>query len=421
MSGTTGKISQQNVVGGTMIADTFIARLGFKTGGTLDVLGKTTFKNVSITDELKVDRINEFTANAGVTIEGVLIKDGNVDANATSIQGVPVSSTPPTLINNTLTYDGTEWVPGPAGGGGMLAGDVTGPVGATVLSEIRGIPLSANVPASGEVLVYDTVVAGEWAPGPAGGGAVFDPADPVFYGTGTSTNNGGLDSVTIGAGASTIGTSSGTALGAAAIVGGNGGIAVGFDSATGTGGGNISIGQITGDSSYTGSNVTLIGSGLGLADPAASNTIVIGTALSATQSNEVIIGGSTMTGITLSANIPAIPVPNNYYASLIGVKVGGLYRSKFNSPATGASFAIVASFLATGIVLTVTSTAGVIEVGMFLSGGTVAAGVFIESQLSGTPGGVGTYVVNVSQNLGVTSTSVLYSNASPDIVYIRTQ
>lgn len=463
-------VAQSNKATGNIIGDDIVAVNNLISKGNFTIARDGFTNNFTVYDTLRAKCIFAQPPGQGIIIEDIEFNNGEMNGSISVIQHVPVSPAIPTAgqvltliagvwtpatpmvsgnlvgdvtgpigsntisaikgvtvgasaatptVGQVLAYNGTEWIPDTPPLVGNLAGDVTGPVGSNTVVALQNVALSATTPLSGEILIYDGPVPGQWAPGPAGN--AFDPANPVFYGTGTSTNNGGLDSVTIGAGASTIGTSSGTALGAAAIVGGNGGIAVGFDSATGTGSGNISIGPETGDSNYTGSNVTLIGSGLGITNPAASNTIVIGTAISATQSNEVIIGGSTMTGITLSANIPAIPVPNNYYASLIGVKVGGLYRSKFNSPATGSSFAIVASFLATGTVLTVTSTGGIIEVGMFLSGGTVAAGVFIEYQLSGTPGGVGTYAVNVSQNLGVTATSVLYSIAGPDIVYIRTQ
>jgi hypothetical protein len=47
--------------------------------------------------------------------------------------------------------------------------------------------------------------------------------------------------------------------------------------------------------------------------------------------------------------------------------------------------------------LTVTSTTGVIEPGMVLTGNSVTAGTFIQKQLTGTAGSTGTYQVSVSQ------------------------
>ena len=53
-----------------------------------------------MSSELKVDTISEKTSANGVTIDGVLIKDGNVDG--VDVSGVPsaVSST----YNCTITY-----------------------------------------------------------------------------------------------------------------------------------------------------------------------------------------------------------------------------------------------------------------------------------------------------------------------------
>ena len=47
--------------------------------------------------------------------------------------------------------------------------------------------------------------------------AVFDPADPVFHGTNTSTQNSGAGSITIGPNASTLGSTNGIAFGKDAI------------------------------------------------------------------------------------------------------------------------------------------------------------------------------------------------------------
>jgi len=119
---------------------------------------------------------------------------------------------------------------------------------------------------------------------------------------------------------------------------------------------------------------------------------------------------------SVPTTLPSLVSPTNYYATLKGVPVGGLYRSSINSPATATTtFAITSSFSATGTTLTVTGVGGVIVPGMFLSGGSVVPGTQI---LSG-PGGVGSYVVDTVNTIGVTPTSVAISNAIPDELFVR--
>lgn len=45
-----------------------------------------------------------------VYVDGVLQGGGGGSGDATSIQGIPVSATPP-LLNQVLQYDGSQWVP----------------------------------------------------------------------------------------------------------------------------------------------------------------------------------------------------------------------------------------------------------------------------------------------------------------------
>lgn len=175
------------------------------------------------------------------------------------IKGITVNAAVP-ASGDTLIYDGPvpgEWAPG-LGGAVVLGGDVTGPSGTNTLDKLRGVTLSTNVPASGEVLVYDTVVAGEWAPGPVPISGIFDPANPVFYGTGTSTNNSGLGSVTIGPGAVTTGGLFSVAIGTNAYAGGTSGISLG-NLALSAGDSCIMIGVNSGTSLMTGAENIGIG------------------------------------------------------------------------------------------------------------------------------------------------------------------
>lgn len=98
----------------------------------------------------------------------------------------------------------------------------------------------------------------------AANAAIFDPRDPVFSGTGTSTANGGAGTVTIGASAVTTGASSvavgassaastfGTAIGATASS--NAGIAVGHGSSA-----TANTGTAVGRSAIAGASGTVMG------------------------------------------------------------------------------------------------------------------------------------------------------------------
>lgn len=73
---------------------------------------------------------------------------------------------------------------------------------------------------------------------------------------------------------------------------------------------------------------------------------------------------------------------------------------------SGGSATIAATI--TGTILNVTSVTGTIIPGMLLTGGTVYLRTRIEKQLTGTTGGIGTYLVNISQNsTGITSATVV--------------
>ncbi|MCS6953862.1 MAG: hypothetical protein RMK57_12725 [Bryobacterales bacterium] len=63
---------------------------------------------------------------------------------------------------------GGTWVP--QGGAPTLAGDVTGPVGSTVVERIRGHRVSAAAPSSGQVLTWNAVTA-QWEPATVSGAA----------------------------------------------------------------------------------------------------------------------------------------------------------------------------------------------------------------------------------------------------------
>ena len=74
---------------GVTIADGEITTTGNATvGGDLSVAGTSTFTGkTTFSGGIKTDTIDEATADAGVTVDGVLLKDGGVNASAMSVTG----------------------------------------------------------------------------------------------------------------------------------------------------------------------------------------------------------------------------------------------------------------------------------------------------------------------------------------------
>jgi len=95
------------------------------------------------------------------------------------------------------------------------------------------------------------------------------------------------------------------------------------------------------------------------------------------------------------------------YGTITGLKAG--YR------VTGIAYDTTLSFTGSiaGTVLTASSVTGTISVGEGLSGTGILPTTFVTGQLSGTPGGAGTYSVNISQTVGsttITSGSIAISS-----------
>ncbi|MBS0637926.1 MAG: hypothetical protein JSS12_10475, partial [Verrucomicrobia bacterium] len=129
----------------------------------------------------------------------------------------------------------------------------------------------------------------------------------------------------------------------------------------------------------------------------------------------------------------------NYFGLSATTPIALWKPSETSSPFTfnnqmAPAFAITGSFVGSGTTFTVTSTAGIITPGMILTGGTVTylgvpgpaplsqgVGPKIIAQLTGTPGGVGTYVVDRAQSAGATATGLAVGSLDPELDNIDIQ
>lgn len=117
----------------------------------------------------------------------------------------------------------------------------------------------------------------------------LDPADPVYYGTGTFLGNSGVGSVTLGAGALSTGSSNATVVGSNAVAAGASAVVVGRASKTGSGANNTIVGYAAAPSITTGANNTLLGAGADV-DTTGTDNVIIGYQAYNLQSSSVLIG-----------------------------------------------------------------------------------------------------------------------------------
>lgn len=140
----------------------------------------------------------------------------------------------------------------------------------------------------------------------AGNAAIFDPRDPVYSGTGTSTANGGASTVTIGASAVTTGVNAvavgksataaatSVAVGQAAAAGGASAVALGNLASTGASSNTTAVGA---GAACTSANGVAVGAGAN----AGSGGIAIGS--SSVGSSGVAVGTSANCGGTTATAI----------------------------------------------------------------------------------------------------------------------
>jgi|688.fasta_scaffold01796_2 hypothetical protein len=195
---------------------------------------------------------------------------------------------------------------------------------------------------------------------------------------------------------------------------------------------NVTGGTINSNTFISSGNVTFTGTILGtaLTVTSTSGTISIGMILSGTG----VISGTTITtfvsgvsggtgtytvslsqtitsGIIMTGVLPSLGTTGNYYLTNSQTANGSIFRA-------GGTISFTGSI--SGTTLTVTSTTGIISIGMVLSGGVISAGTTVMSLLTGN-GSIGTYTVSVSQTISSTTiTGTLTTISGRYVTIIRT-
>jgi len=194
---------------------------------------------------------------------------GDVSGNSNeitvqAIRGVPVSATPPTS-GDVLSFDGTQWLPASSGGGGLGLGGGT---------------LTGNLTVNADLAVTGNV----YSPG----------TDPDSLKLGVSASASSADAVAIGNRSAANGMS--TAIGNDSSALNTSSVALGYSS-NAAALNSVSIGA---DSDATGADSIAIGSNT---DALSSNSISIGANTSITGANAIAIGGVTSVAATRSIAI----------------------------------------------------------------------------------------------------------------------
>lgn len=357
------RVAQLNPLGDNVVAGSVVARnlFSLQRGGIFHNEGESVFsQNVLMNSDLLVgqtlfvDNIVEYTTGTGVTVEGVLLKDGMV--SATALQGINIDSTTP-INGQVLGFNGANWIPVNSGistllgdvtgaltsntvtlvGGqtassianatiainnattlntpntlvirdgsgnfhassatdftGSLSGDVTGGQSSTVVEALQGVPVNSTAPTSGQILQYD---GSNWLPN------VIYPNGTISLGYGAVPNASLLNQV-IGIGYealynATTGADSNTVLGYQAgitVTTGNSNVIIGRDADVMA---NMnSFGVAIGYAARTNSNGVSIGNSANT--NSVLNAIAIGQNAAPLDANHAIslsINASSVTGV----------------------------------------------------------------------------------------------------------------------------
>jgi hypothetical protein len=276
-------VAQFNAQGDSVIAGSVVARhlLSIQKGAKFTNEGISVFSdNVQINANLLVgetiftDNIVEYTTGSGVTVEGVLLKNGMV--SATALQGINVNALEP-VNGQVLGFNGANWTPVDIGLG---------------FCALRGVSVSAKEPLNGQVLQFDGT---NWTP------STFTPSIPTTAVTGQILSFNGTNwqpDVVFPNGTMSLGSG---AVPSASLL--NQVTGIGYQAlanATTGANGNTVLGYQTGNTITTGSNNVLIGPNADVMANMNSYGVAIG-ASARTNSRGVAIGNNAHTNSIITA------------------------------------------------------------------------------------------------------------------------
>ena len=163
--------------------------------------------------------------------------------------------------------------------------------------------------------------------------------------------------------------------------------------------------------SQIGSQVSGTPGSTGVYNVSPSQTVAPAETVTGVISGTTLVVGAVQSGVITPGQFVAgtgVTSGTAILSAMSGTSAGGPGSYALNSASTVATPVAAVSGSITSTVLTAgVPSSGTLAAGQIINGGSVSAGTFITSQITGTAGGAGTYGVNNSQNVGGESLTML--------------